>query len=277
LLSGFHRAVKLHARGVVFDTSCDSVRATVGSVSVHVETTEELLILDEIYSDGIYNFDLSGPLLIVDIGMNAAYAALYFAAMHPEAVIFAYEPFAPTFRCAETNIALNPILRPQIRTFQYGLSDVDRTMDIEYMDRFRGSVGVYGVPAGCRKSGEVRMERCEFRDAGVELGTLCGEYPDRRVVLKVDCEGSEYAVLGRLADSGMLDRIDLLMIECHRRAHEHDPAALRASLTAHGFGCVHLDPDAPDISMLYAVRAMGASHISPEAALARGVAEAAEK
>ena len=255
MLSGFRRAIKLHAAGVVFDTLGDSVRATVGPNSVRLDTTEELQILEEIYLDGIYNFDLNGPLLIVDIGMNTAYTALYFAAMHPEAVVCAYEPCAPTFRCAEANIALNPALQQRIRPHQFGLSDTDRTMDIEYVDHWRGSVGVYGIPAGLRISSEVKLERCEFRDVAAELSKLCNEYPYRRVVLKVDCEGSEYAILGHLAERAMLDRIDLMMIECHRRAREHDPAALRASLSTHGFGCVHLQPDSPDMSMLYAFKA----------------------
>jgi len=98
------------------------------------------------------------------------------------------------------------------------------------------------------------MERCEFRDAAEELGKLFDEYPDRRVVLKVDCEGSEYAVLRRLTETAMLDRIDLIMIECHRRAREHDPVDLKSSLRDHGFGCVHLQPNSGDISMLYAFR-----------------------
>jgi FkbM family methyltransferase len=254
LLGGFCTAVKLHAGGVIFDTSGGLVRATVGSVSVRVDTTEELQILEEIYLDGVYHFGLSGPLLILDIGMNVAYTALYFAVMHPDALVCAYEPFAATFRRAETNIALNPKLQLRIRRYQFGLSDSDRVLDIEYTDRWRGSVGVYGVPAGLSTSGELRLERCELHDAEAELGKLYNEYPDRRVVLKVDCEGSEYAILGRLAERAMLGRIDLMMIECHRRAREHDPVALRMLLSAHGFGCVHLQPNSPDISMLYAFR-----------------------
>jgi FkbM family methyltransferase len=273
LLSGFRSAVKLRAGGMVFDTSGDFVRATVGSVSVRVDTTEELQILEEIYLDGTYHFELRAPLLIVDIGMNAAYTALYFAAMHPEAVVCAYEPFAPTFRCAEANIALNPALQKRIRSYHFGLSDADRTMDIEYTDRWRGSVGVYGVPAGLRISNEVKIERCKFHDAAAELGKLYNEYPDRRVVLKVDCEGSEYAVLSRLAERAMLDRIDLMMIECHRRASGHDPGAFRASLSAQGFGCVHLKPDSPDISMLYAFKAIKAPQIEPELASRRIVSD----
>jgi FkbM family methyltransferase len=254
LMDGFHLAVKLHEAGVVFDTSGESVHSIVGPVSVRVDTIEELLILEEIYLDGIYHFDLDGPLLIVDIGMNVAYTALYLAAMHPEAIVCAYEPFAPTFRGAEANIALNPTLQRRVRPHQFGLSDADRTMEVEYTDAFRGSVGVYGIPAGLRAFGEVKLERCELHDAATEINKLYLEYPDRRVVLKIDCEGSEYALLGRLAESALLDRIDLMMIECHRRAPEHDPVALRGLLSARGFGCVHLQPNSSDISMLYAFR-----------------------
>src|SRR2546421_8794942 len=146
LLSGFERAARLHAAGVQFEASPDTVRARVGSFRVNVETAQELHILEEIYLQGTYHFDLSGPLLIFDIGMNTAYSALYLAAMHPEAVICAYEPFTPTFRRAEVNIALNPKLAQAIRPFGFGLADADQVIDIEYNDQWRASIGVYGVP-----------------------------------------------------------------------------------------------------------------------------------
>ena len=99
---------------------------------------------------------------------------------------------------------------------------------------------------------EIKLEQCNFRDAASELRKVYGEYPGRRVVLKVDCEGSEYAVLRRLGETAMFNQIHLMMIECHRRAGNHDPSALRASLCDYGFACVHLQPDSSDISMLYA-------------------------
>ncbi len=263
LLSGFDRAVRLHRGGVAFDTKADFLQAKIGKVSVRVDNIEELQILEEIYLNGIYHFQLAGPLLIVDIGMNAAYAALYFAATHPDAVVCAYELSSLTCGLAEANIALNPEFQSRIRAHQFGLSDCDRMVDIEYIDRYRGSVGLYGIPKVLSPGGEVKFERCELRDAAGELGKLYDEFQDRRVVLKVDCEGSEYAVLARLAEKGMFDRIDLMMIECHRRAANHDPVALRAFLVSHGFGCLHLSADLPE-SMLYAFKATKSSRIRPD-------------
>ena len=104
LLTGFNSAVRSRAGGVVFDTSGDVVCARAGQTLVRLQTPEELQILEEIYLAGTYHFQLTGPLLIVDIGMNTAFTALYFAAMHPDAVICAYEPFADTFHFAEANI-----------------------------------------------------------------------------------------------------------------------------------------------------------------------------
>ena len=123
LLTGFNSAVRLRAGGVVFDTSGDVVCARAGQTLVRLQTPEELQILEEIYLAGTYHFQLTGPLLIVDIGMNTAFTALYFAAMHPDAVICAYEPFADTFHFAEANIALNPLLKQRIRTNHFGLLD----------------------------------------------------------------------------------------------------------------------------------------------------------
>jgi len=127
--------IKLHAGGLAFDASRETVHATAGTACVRVHNTEELQILEEIYLDGMYHFRLNAPLLILDIGMNVAYTTLYFAAMHPEAIVCGYEPLAPTFRCALANIALNPRLQKQIRVHQFGLSDSDRTIDVTYCDK----------------------------------------------------------------------------------------------------------------------------------------------
>jgi FkbM family methyltransferase len=257
LLNDIRKAALLHSAGVVFETGLHPVRGKIGELTFSIENVEELQIIEEIFLAGTYNFDLGGPLVIVDIGMNVAFTALYFAAMHPQAIVSAYEPFLPTFRRAEGNIALNAALMGRINTHPFGLSDKDSVIDVEYSNRWRGSAGVYGIPPGLRKKGEVKLEKCELRDAEVELRSVYNKYPDRRVVLKIDCEGSEYDVLTHLADTRMFDPIDLMMIECHRRAPEHDPVALRALLGSQGFGWVHHQPDSPDISTLYAFRKVG--------------------
>jgi FkbM family methyltransferase len=273
LIESYAGALKAVEAGARFTTSATQpVQAAVGDVRLWVQTNEEVQILEEVYVDGVYHFDLAGPLLILDIGMNAAYTAIFMALRHPDAVVCGFEPFGPTLRRAAANIALNPGAAPRIRAYPFGLSDADREIEIEYSEQWPGSVGVYGVPEGLKAAGGIRRERIELRDAGETAAALWREFPDRRIVLKVDCEGSEYAVFDRLEAMGLLDRVTLAMIECHRRAPEHDPAGLRRFLTGRGFACVHRDPDAPDISMLYAVRAGAAAGATPlaESAAAAG-------
>jgi FkbM family methyltransferase len=246
-------ATELRAGGLRFEPSPDGMYAIAGDVRVRIETVEELQILREIYLDGIYNFDLSGPLLIVDIGMNVAYASLYFADRHPDSIICGYEPFGPTFACALANIQLNPFLERRIRMQPFGLSDCDRTVRLPYSSKWRGSVGLYGVYPGTAILTD-RLEDCHLKDVAVELEKLVHEFPGRRIVLKVDCEGSEYSIIDRLSDVGLLRKIDLMMIECHRRAQHHDPVGLAQFLAKQGFAFVHLRPNALDISMLYVTR-----------------------
>ena len=254
LLSGFLRATRLHAGGVDFEAASDSTRAKIGSVCMRVDTTEELLIIEEIYLDGIYHFGPIRPLLIIDIGMNEVTQRSILRQSIPRRLSMPTNHSRPPFRSAEMNINLNPSLKSRIRHRSFGLSDSNRSVDLEYAASWRGSVGIYGIPAALRRSDEIALERCELRDASTEFAELYAEFPNRRIVVKIDCEGAEYSILSRLADAAMLSRIDLLMIECHRRASEHDPAALRALLGAHDFGSIHMKPDAPDISMLYAFR-----------------------
>ena len=252
LLAGISRAARLHARGAIFNTQQSPIRATLQSISVNVETTEELFILEEIFLDDTYRFELQGPLLIFDIGMNAGYAALYFASQHQDAIVSAYELVPSTYDAAIKNIQSNDHLSSRIIPNCYGLSNINRTIDIEYSEKWRGSVGVFGIPKSLKNDDVIRFESGKLQDAAEEFRLVVSKFPNRRIVLKVDCEGSEYSILRHLEEAGLLQSADMIMIECHKRAKGHDPNTLRNSLVNLGFGCLHFHADAADISMLYA-------------------------
>ncbi len=252
LLAGLQRAARLHACGAVFNTKQSPIRATIQSVSVSVETTEELFILEEIYLEDAYRFELQGSLLIFDIGMNAGYTALYFASKHQNAIISAYELVPSTYNVALNNIQSNHHLGSRITPHCYGLSNSNRTIDIEYSEKWRGSVGVFGMPESLKNDAAISIESGILRDAAEEIRSVKSKFPQRKIVLKVDCEGSEYSILGHLEEAELLQSVDMIMIECHKRAKDHDPNQLRNSLSNLGFGCLHFHADSVDISMLYA-------------------------
>ena len=53
-------------------------------------------------------------------------------------------------------------------------------------------------------------------DSANEIGRIVDEYSvEFNIVMKIDCEGEEYRVLGELNKTGVLSRIDFIMLEWH--------------------------------------------------------------
>ena len=254
LLAAFDRAARLHASGIRFEHGENGVLSAIAAdIIVQVETLEELQIVEEVFSSGVYNLKLPRRPLVLDVGMNSGFASLFLSSCHSDAVVLAFEPFPPTFARAKANFRLNPAHSSRIHPQQYGLADETRTMELDYSDVWSGSVGMFGVPEGLKATGNVRRVGTIFRDASIVLSEALRDFPDRSVVLKIDCEGAEYGIVRRLSETGLLERVSVILMECHRRDSGHNPHALCTLLVDSGFSCVHLDPNSADISFVYAM------------------------
>ena len=78
----------------------------------------------------------------------------------------------------------------------------------------------------------------------VDLATFVGALDGRVALLKIDIEGAEVAVLNRLIDDGLMDRIDAVFVETHERKIPElaEPtAALRQRIADLGLARVSLD------------------------------------
>jgi FkbM family methyltransferase len=257
LLARIEAAAELVARGTRFELGeRGDVLATTPMFRTYVRTAEEVQILDEVARAGAYNFTVGGELLILDVGMNVGMASLFFAAKHPDALVHGFEPFAKTRLRAQDNLDLNPGLAARIEMEPYGLSDGDREMPVEYSECWRGSVGVNGLPRQLHST-DRELQVMQLRDSAAVVERLVAEHPRRRIVMKIDCEGSEYEIVRRLAARDQLRNVHAIAMECHRRRPTDVPAQLNGTLAAAGFSFVHLDPDSRDISMVYAFRCGG--------------------
>jgi FkbM family methyltransferase len=187
-------------------------------LSVEITSVEELYILNEILIDGCYNFYTNRPVTVVDIGMNVSIASLFFAAKSNVERIYSFEPFLPTYNQALRNIALNTTTGSKIRPHNFGLAAAKSTQQWDYDYLRKGDTGL----------------RNDFDDAGsthnvkakekvtVTLETLAHpvfneifDNPDNDIVFKIDCEGAEYELIEELEKKGLLEKIQVLMIEWH--------------------------------------------------------------
>jgi FkbM family methyltransferase len=253
LLEGFDLVNDLRLRcGAVFSVSPDdNVILTIGGVSLRLSCWEELFIAHEVFYCGVYNLRLNKPFSFVDVGMNTGTTALYYASNPLCTHVHGFELFAPTARLARRNLSMNPRLAGKISIHEYGLGAEDQSLDLEYFPDLKGSIGTAGLPTYAHAAGakpKSHKVKAEVRSAGPVIARLLRDIGERFLVCKLDCEGSEYDIVRSLADSSLLPKISVFMIEWHLRG----PEELKELLIANGFVCLSFDEHVKTHGMLYA-------------------------
>jgi FkbM family methyltransferase len=242
-----------------FARSADnSIQCQIGKECFHVQTIEELFILKEIFVEQDYAFHLCkgmGPenCLILDIGGNVGFSTIYFASLGFE--VTSFEPFRPTYAEALRNFALNPHLSHLIQFHNYGLGDGDAELLVDYNPDSRGINTT--LSAAVNASANTRKEPITIRDASAVLRDVLAEHGDRRIIVKMDCEGAESAILKNLAKSRLLEKIGAIMMEWHVMDDVEPPAKVMARLSEAGF--IVFAPHQIDVvrGMAYAINSRG--------------------
>jgi FkbM family methyltransferase len=226
--------------GARFFEQNDSLYVRLGDLVLNIQTGEELLIIREVYLEGIYNFIPHQDFVVLDIGMNVGFSSLYFAGNPHCKKVFAFEPFVPTYKQALHNISNNPQLKEKIVTLNYGLSDHNETIEVDYSPSNRGSMSVDYWPDFVTDTTDLRKEKINLRsikEVFAETG-IDGPKNGQLVVAKIDCEGAEYPIIDQLSQTGLLDNIDIIMMEWHLKGTE----PLLNKLNACGFQSFDLKP-----------------------------------
>ena len=220
---------------------------------VIAETEEDLFILHELLVEGTYNFELDGPIVVWDVGMNVAFASLYFAAKEGVVAVHGFEPFPNTFDRAVRNIEANPELKVKIVAHNVGIGAVSSTVEADFCQEWKGTARTVaaapsaGIALKWRREGVERVG-VELRAACEALTSVMGDHRGEEIVAKLDCEGAEYEIVSALRKGGLLDVPTLYMIEWHDRG----PEPLVAMLKFAGYACLSLATQAGAAGMVYA-------------------------
>ena len=161
---------------------------------------------------------------VVEIGGHVGAFALWAAAHAPRARIVTFEPEPRNFRDLERNVERNGLAdRITVINAAVGAADGKRTLTVP-IQRNRASVTM-PVHAAATTATEVEC-------IGLEryLERAC---PGQIDVLKLDCEGAEWAIVPSLADT-TLSRIEHVFVGCHAQ-DEREVDAMRELLAGHGF------------------------------------------
>jgi FkbM family methyltransferase len=157
-------------------------------------------VLQEVFLDEQYRvLHPESVRVVVDLGGNVGFSAVYFAMRFPEAKIFVLEPDPVAFRRLLVNVAAFP----RIRAFQLAAAAENGTLTLHSSAGSTMSSSLY------RRSQHVGSVQV----AAVALDEfLLREGIDAVDILKFDIEGAEFDVL---RSARCLDRVGLLLGEVH--------------------------------------------------------------
>ena len=133
---------------------------------------------------------------VIDIGMNIGDSSIYFSINGAKRVI-GVEPYPYTFSIAEKNVKLNEIKNIILLNAGYGQ---DSTVIIDSEKFSSNSSSLISSVNGKNIS-------------VLSLKTLINKYNIKNAVLKMDCEGCEYALLNENDD--IFNHIEMIQIEYH--------------------------------------------------------------
>lgn len=218
-------------------------------LDVSKELDNSLYLIIEVFLRNEYNLNITKESVLIDIGMNRGAASLLFAANENIEKIYAYEPFKPTFESAHKNFLLNPKLSKKITPRNFGLGKAEAKLELPYSPS--ASVGMSTTHEVCKKMKDARKETVHIKDAAKEFETIIDTNKNRYLIVKCDCEGAEFEILERLNEKGILNKIDVIMMEYHFES----PNRLINILNENHFAVkLNTDSGRAETGYLYAVR-----------------------
>ena len=228
-------------------------------ISMAFSTYDEFYGIRDVFCNRDYDFGICGEKTIVcDIGMNVGAAALYFASRNDVIKVCAYEPFEPTYRTALYNIQKNPMLSDKIESQNVGMGAYDEEREIVYNPSMTCGLSTNKEISGVAKEqyklfGLYREEAertmiVSLVDAAEEMTKIIRDNVGMNLLVKLDCEGSEYEIMQRWQEKGLFKHINMIMLEWHYKGESF----VRDILEKNGF---YLFSFAKGISMgtIYAI------------------------
>lgn len=242
----------LEKNGFTFNVGAEEIIAEFSGTRLYVNNAEDFQVLSEIFIHNEYNFITGRDKIIIDIGMNAGLASLFLARDPSVREVHAFEPFSLPYTRALKNFALNPKAAAKIRPNQFGLGEKDDQMEVMVRSDATIGISVRGADSG-------KPEAIHIREAASIIAPLVqrARSAGMDLVIKMDCEGSEFGIFESLTRHGLFGSINAMVIEWHKWwSKDKNQMTLIAPLLDAGF--IVLDKTQlsnPHAGLCYAVRA----------------------
>lgn len=180
--------------------------------------------------------------LIVDIGAGIGEYTLFATAGHQNNTVHAYEPFPESFSLLTDNLKLNGMQGVTAFMEAVGSQSGTASLDLSSAEPLQFSI-----------SAQVTSP-ANLHVPVVTLAQVLDRVGKRVNVLKLDCEGAEYAILFS-ASQEVLDAIDHIVLEVHDGVTDYSRQDLAKFLREKGFS-VRLVTNSvhPELGYMYACR-----------------------
>jgi FkbM family methyltransferase len=196
------------------------------------------IFLDESYSELDYNNKL-----VYDIGGFIGMSALYFI-LNGAKRVYTFEVNRESYMTLTKNI-FNNELSDRIIASNLGISN-DYKEDILNITEIRGSTGFH---AGFSSSMNI-IEKQKIKL--VPFNSILKENID---ILKIDCEGCEYAILSNILKHNLIDKInESIILEAHNLNEEKNPNYAKSLLSQIGFKQIKSKKLTKDREMIIALK-----------------------
>jgi FkbM family methyltransferase len=229
----------------------ERILVNIDGIEAFISTERDLDLINSIFVGYKYNIIIDRPTVVLDVGMNVGFSALFFA-KNPNVIVVGFEPFEMTFNQASSNIKLNNNFTDRIITHQYGLAGINKRIRAEYSFELNRFASIYGFP-GSFSDTNYDTEEIEIRNASEIVKDIGLKFPNRDIVMKIDCEGSEYEIINSLYENEELANIHCILMKWHIRDPTNDPDKLVSQLKASGFAVIKTR-SSRDGGSLYAFR-----------------------
>jgi FkbM family methyltransferase len=252
LLKGIHNLCSLEQNtNITLEVAAENqIIANINDCRFYINSKEELFILNEVFARHIYDVSIPCKSVVIDIGMNIADTAIYFASKKEIEKVYAYEPFKPTYEAALRNIELNPKLSAKIKPYNFGLSDKEEDLVCDYSIKHKGCVGISDTVSCGKLKGSTVKEKIKVFPVADEIIKAKKSFPEHKLIMKADCEGSEFQIIESLDEKNLLGQIDIMLLEWHIR----QPNVIINALLKAGFAILNRDNFKNCQGMLYAFK-----------------------
>jgi len=210
------------------------------SMTFKIKNTGIIDTINEIFFFNNYTFHSADEYTVIDIGMNTGVASIFFSSFSNIKKVYAFEPFKKTFEYALENFKLN-INTEKIAPFNYGISDKNESVSANCGGL--ASPGATITPAYTKSSEIINVKSIEY------IFDVILKNNNNKILLKMDCEGSEYEIFKIMNAKNYLADITIIMLEYHKGEQE-----LLEILDKHGFTSLLTGKKSCDSGMLYAFK-----------------------